>query len=300
MIQIATNPYRFCDFWSFFQVLGHRLLDFISGKLPLHELASDEIQLFTLWGLCISSALVGCFLVFKKMTMMANALCHTILLGIVVAFLILSSFFSLPGLSLGYLSFNVLFVASLLSALFTVFFTQFLIQKAKVEEDASIGLVFTFLFALGVILVTLFTKNIHLGTEAIMGNIDALDLSDLKTVFFVSLSNIVLFLLFFRGFKITTFDSLFADSVGISSSFFNYFLMVVTSATCIAAFRAVGVLLVLAFFVAPPLMARLICHSLKKVIALSFLLGATGSIVAVALSRHILVVTTHQFQLQVL
>ena len=72
-------------------------------------------------------------------------------------------------------------------------------QVAKVQEDASIGLVFTSLFALGVVLVTLYTKNLHIGTEAIMGNIDALDIDDLSLVGSVALLNLVTFFFFFRG-----------------------------------------------------------------------------------------------------
>lgn len=287
---LATNPYRDADFFSFFGVMMARLVQAVQGKVSFQDLASDEIQMLVLIGLCFSSALVGTFLVLKKMTMMANALCHTILLGIVLAFLLLKPFFLEQGLSSSFLSLKVLIVASFLSGLLTTLLTQLLMQVAKVQEDASIGLVFTSLFALGVVLVTIYTRNVHIGTEAIMGNIDALDKDDLFLVGAVALMNLVAFFLFFRGFATATFDALFAGSIGLPISFLNYFIMVLTAATCIAAFRAVGVLLVLTFFVAPPLMARLLTDRLKRMVLLSFLLPAAGSVVSVALSRHILVV----------
>ncbi len=290
MAAAISNPYRHSDFFSFFAVLIKRFGQLLTGQLPMQDLASDEIQILVLIGLCFSSAFIGTFLVLKKMTMMANALCHTILLGIVLAFLLLHPFVVSEGLASSFISLKVLLLASFLSGLLTTLFTQLLIHVAKVQEDASIGLVFTFLFAVGVILVTLYTKNMHIGTEAIMGNIDALDVDDLYVVGVVALLNFAVFFLFFKGFTTVTFDPLFASSAGLSTSFFNYFMMVLTAATCIAAFRAVGVLLVLTFFVGPPLMARFFTDQIKMLVFLSFILPSAASIVAVALSRHILFV----------
>lgn len=123
-----------------------------------------------------------------------------------------------------------------------------------------------------------------------MGNIDALDIDDVYVVSLVALLNCVVFSIGFKGFTTVTFDPLFAKSVGLSTTFFNYFMMFLTAATCIAAFRAVGVLLVLTFFVGPPLMARFFTNQMKKLVLLSFLIPSVASIASVALSRHILFV----------
>ncbi|MCX6987099.1 MAG: metal ABC transporter permease [Chlamydiae bacterium] len=287
---LIYNPYRDCDFFSFFSVLFIRGLGLLSGQIGIENLASDEIQILVLIGLCLSSAFIGVFLVLKQMTMMANALCHTILLGIVLAFLLLHPFISSHDVAVSFIPLKVLLLASFISALLTTIFTQLLIQVTKVQEDASIGLVFTFLFAIAVVLVTLYTKNMHIGTEAIMGNIDALDVDDVYVVSLVALLNCVVFSIGFKGFTTVTFDPLFAKSVGLSTAFFNYFMMFLTAATCIAAFRAVGVLLVLTFFVGPPLMARFFTNQMKKLVLLSFLIPSVASIASVALSRHILFV----------
>src|SRR5580692_7382093 len=82
------NPYWGTDFWQFFAVFGKRMALFATGQLPFSQLASDEIQVLVLILIALSSALVGTFLVLKKMTMLANALSHTILLGIVGAYLL--------------------------------------------------------------------------------------------------------------------------------------------------------------------------------------------------------------------
>ncbi|MBM3207400.1 MAG: metal ABC transporter permease [Chlamydiae bacterium] len=290
MLGLHLNPYKNCDFFEFFSVLSTRVLGLITGQIGLADLVSDEIQLLVLLGLCFSSAFLGVFLVLKRMTMMANAICHTILLGIVLAVLVLSPFFNFQASSNSILSMKILLMSSLCTALLTTFLMEFFKQTVKVQEDASIGIVFTFLFAVGVVLVTLFTKNIHIGTEAIMGNIDALDVDDLQIVLFVSLMNFSFFTVFYKRFTSVTFDPLFSSSIGISVSFYNYMIMVLTSATCIAAFRAVGVLLVLMFFVAPPLMSRMLTNNLRSIICLSFILPAIGSFITISLSRHFLTV----------
>jgi manganese/zinc/iron transport system permease protein len=165
-----------------------------------------------------------------------------------------------------------------------------LTKGARLQEDASTGIVFTSLFAVGVIAVTLLTRNAHIGTEAVMGNVDALQLSDAKLVYIVLAINILIFLLFFKEFNITTFDPGLSRSFGIAPAFFSYLLMTQVSSTAIGAFRAVGVLMVLAFITGPPLTARLLTGSLKKMLLISVGIGILASLIGVALSRHVLTV----------
>jgi len=284
---IAANPYWGADFWDFFAIFFKRLFLMLQGSIAADQLASDEIQIFVLSLIGCASALVGSFLVLKKMTMLANSLSHTVLLGIVIAYLILIPFSSgeenLHGISM-----KALLIASLVTAMLTTVLTQGLTQGMKLQEDASIGLVFTTLFALGIVLVTCFTRNTHIGTEAIMGNVDALHLHDMKLALWIAGLDLFLVVLLFKEFKIVTFDSSLASSLGFSAVLFNYLLMVMTAATSIGAFRAVGVLLVLAFLVGPVLTARLYTHRLKRMIALSIIIAVGCSCIAVALSRHLL------------
>src|SRR5262249_25416847 len=151
----------------------------------------------------------------------------------------------------------------------TTFLADFLTKHARLQEDASIGIVFTSLFALGVILVTLLTRSAHIGTEILMGNVDALAYTDLKLVALALVLNAGLFLLFYKEYLISTFDPGLSKALGISSLFFNYLLMIQVSATAIGGFRAVGVLMMLALMTGPPLTARLLTHDLKKMLLLS-------------------------------
>lgn len=279
------NPYSGETFFGFFLQLIYRIAAFFQGKLSLNDVAADEVQILVLTGVAISSSLVGTFLVLRKMTMLANALSHTILVGIVISYYLLMKTTQTNG-ELN-LNMEVMLLTALIMGLFTAFLTEFFTYHAKLQEDASIGLVFTSLFALGVILVTVLARNAHVGLEVVMGNVDALRLEDCNYVYLILGVNLLIFVLLFKEFKLTTFDSSLAKALGFSPIFFNYLLMTQVSATSIGAFRAVGVLMVLTFITGPPLTARLLTHSLKTMLLLSSLLGFTASLIGVALSRHL-------------
>lgn len=286
------HPYSDKTFFQFFQVLFKRLIAWMGGN-PFTA-ASDEVQLGVLALVALSCAAVGSFLVFRKMTMLANSLSHTVLLGIVAAYLLLSRFSEQPQMMGGF-SLGALFLAALITALLTTVFTEFFTKTLKLQEDASIGLIFSTFFALGVVLVTLFTKNVHIGTEAIMGNVDALQFQDVKLAGFIFALNATICGLFFKGFFSTTFDPGYSKSIGLSPGFFHYLLMALTAVTVICAFRAIGVFLVLALIVGPVLIARFFTQDFKKLILLSGMIGGGCAIFSVALSRHLL--TAHKMAL---
>ncbi len=281
-----SNPYFGQDFIGFFGVFFMRLWAFVCGNLPFDALATDEVQIVVLGAVAASGALVGTFLVLRRMTMLANALSHTILLGIISAYLLMRLFSDSSNL-MAPLSVPALLTAAFLTGIATTFLTQFLTKVIKLQEDASIGLVFSILFSLGIVLITLFTRNAHVGTELVMGNADALKPSDVRDVLAILGVNLALFFLLYHGFKITTFDPQLARAFGFSPLLFNYLLMVQTSATAIGGFRAVGVLMILAFFIIPTLTARLLTHNLSTLIWLSIGIGVSASFVGAALSRHL-------------
>lgn len=271
------NPYSDQNIFGFFSVFFSRIWAFFTGDLSFDGLVSDEIQILVLSCVALSGALVGTFLVLKRQTMLANALSHTILLGIVIAYLVCGS-----------LTVVTLMIAALLTGLATSFLTDFLTRVIHLQEDASIGLIFSIFFALGITLLTLYSRNVHIGTELVMGNADALQKGDLKIVGTVLGVNAVLFFLFYYGLKITTFDGSLARAFGFSPLFYNYLIMIMTSTTAIAAFRAVGVLMILAFFVFPPLTARLLTNRLGPMIWIAMGIAVLASLFGVAISRHIL------------
>jgi manganese/zinc/iron transport system permease protein len=240
---------------------------------------TDLLQMAVLSSIAIACGLLGPFLVLKKMTMFANSLSHTILLGIAIAFLITGgAFFNLSNLLLG------AFIAALMTALFT----GGLIRLFRLQEDASIGLVFTALFALGITVVTLYTRDVHLGLEAVMGNADILQTADLNFALSLAGLNLTIIFLFYKQFQLTSFDPNLAKVIGVRCGFFHFLLLFLAAATCIGAFRAVGVLLVLAFLVGPFLTARLFSHRLPRLLLLTPLIGVINSVLGVLASRFCL------------
>jgi manganese/zinc/iron transport system permease protein len=278
-------PYAGKTFFDSLLLLLSRFWHFIIGD-PL-SLASDELQLLVLIGVSASSALIGTFLVLRKMVMLANSLSHTILIGIILSYLLMLSFGGVDGDSM-HLTVTIFLLAALLTGILTTFLTQYLSHTFSLYEDASNGFVFSFLFALGVILATLFTRNSHVGTELIMGNVDALHNSDLVLVAIVLAVNCIVTFIFYRLYWVSTFDTVFASTLGVSTTALSYLLMTQVSATTVSGFRAVGVLMVLAFIVVPPLVARMWTHRLWIMLALSVVIGIVSTIIGVLLSRHLL------------
>lgn len=285
------NPYYNQTFFGFIGTFLQRVLELFTGHLPFAELASDEIQVFVLGSIATSAALLGCLLILRRMAMLANAISHTLLIGVVIAYLIEKGSTSPQELlHEGGFSIQTMILASLLTGVLTAFLTHFLTRVTQLQEDASIGLVFTSLFALGIILVTLLTRDAHIGTEAVMGNVDALHPHDLWYSLILLGINTGLFFLFFKQFLITTFDPSLARALGFSTFFFDVLLMLQTSGTVVGGFRAVGVIMVLAFMTGPPLIARMWTHRLKTLLSFAVGLGALSSLIGVALSRHLLTV----------
>src|SRR5690242_11493237 len=180
------NPYWGKDFFGVIGLFFQRVASLFTGG----ALAPDEIQICVLSLVAIASATIGTFLVMKKMAMLANSLSHTVLLGIVISYLCLIPFLPKEALSGHGISVEILICASLITGLITTCLTQLLTSFFRLQEDASNGLVFTTLFALGIVLITALTRNAHIGTEAIMGNVDALHLNDVYMTLWIASFNL--------------------------------------------------------------------------------------------------------------
>ncbi|MEM8628589.1 MAG: metal ABC transporter permease [Chlamydiota bacterium] len=284
------NPYQGLSFFAFFPLFFERLFLVLSGQLSLEKWTIDELQIASLALLSISCALLGAFLLLRRSLMIATALSHTVLLGIVSAWIIFRYFGA--SISVFYESLPFLFLVSLLAAFFTYALEEVFSRVLQIQQDASIALVFHVLFAAGVLFVTLFTKNTHLGTEVMSGNIDALSLFDVKVLGLLALVNTLFFSLCYPGLLVTSFDPILARNLGCSLLFYRGMLFLMTSTTIIAAFRSVGIVLVLAFLTLPYLTARVCTYRLISILLLSPLFGVSAALIGAALSRHLLSVYT--------
>lgn len=282
---MGINPYWGSDFGHFFLTFFQRIGYVLSGQIPM---ASDELQILTLFLIGISTSLLGTFLVLKRSTMLANSLSHTTLLGIAIVVITANLMAKeQEGMILSF-SLMQLICAGLITASLTLYFTRIFIEKLAVQTDASIGLVFSFFFALGIVLITMYTRNLHIGTEAIMGNVDALHRHDLNLVLGICLFNGVILIAYFPQMKMIAFDTEFSKGLGLPLVLFEGLILLQTTFTMIGGFRAVGVILILAFLTAPVLIARFFTKRLISLILYSIGVTLFSSFVSVALSRHLL------------
>lgn len=229
--------------------------------------------------------ILGCFLILRRMAMLGDAISHAILPGIVIAFLVSGSRESLPML-----------IGAGVVGLVTVFLIQ-LLQQSGVKSDASIGVSFTTLFALGVMLVSLYAGAVDLDLDCVLyGEIayvpwDTFQIGGMDVgpravwgVGAILLISLLLLSLFFKQFKICAFDPAMAAAIGIPVMLFHYLLMGMVSLATVASFESVGAILVVAMLVVPSATAYLLTDRLHVMLWLSAGIGVLSSILGYGLA----------------
>ncbi len=225
-------------------------------------------------------ALIGVFLVLRQGAMLGDGISHAVLPGLALAFIITSSRDVLPML-----------IGAGAMGLLTAFLTEFLSRTGRLYRDASLGIVFTVLFSIGVILIAGFAGQIDLDQECVLyGEIaytswdtfivgsTNLGLRAFWILGAVFIFNIILITLFFKQLKITSFDPALARTVGIFDRLWHYLLISVMALTVVAAFESVGAILVMAMLIIPGATAFLITRNLWLMLILSVLIGVGSAL----------------------
>lgn len=223
----------------------------------------------------IAATLVGTFLVLRGNSMLSDAISHSIVFGIVIVWLIT-----------GQQSGPVQIIGAALTGLLTVFLTELLVSTKRVKQDAAIGLVFPVLFSIGVLLLNVYARDVHIDQHTVLlGEIgfvwlDTVDIGayrvpeSLLSMGAMTLVNLAFVVLFYKELKLATFDAALAKALGFAPAILFYALLMLTSATAVAAFDAVGAVLFIAFVIVPPSAAYLLTDRLW----LMLVLGGTISI----------------------
>lgn len=228
-----------------------------------------------------SCALLGSFLLLRKMTMVGDAISHAVLPGIVLAYLVAQTRASVAML-----------IGAALFGVLTTILIEVLHKNGKLQIDASIGVSFTWLFAIGVILISFYAGQVDLDQDCVLyGEIAYVPLdvwlsengTNLGPVsVWLMGANLLIVLLFvglgYKGLLLTSFDPVLAATLGISTAFWHYALMGAVSLTTVFAFESVGAILVVAFLVGPAATAYLLTEDLKKMLLLSVLCGIIGAV----------------------
>jgi ABC-type Mn2+/Zn2+ transport system permease subunit len=227
----------------------------------------------------VACALLGCYLVLRRMSLLGDAISHAVLPGLAVAFLLTGQLTGWP-----------MFVGAMIIGILTSVLTQAIANLGKVSEDASMGVVFTSLFALGVVLIMGFARRAHIDAECILfGQIDyagtdfpppeywqvprsvwPLGASLLITLTYV--------LVFWKELKIVSFDPALATAMGLSVPVIHYSLMAMVAGVSVTSFEPVGSIIVVAMLVVPGATAALVTDRLSWMLAWAATFGVVSAV----------------------
>lgn len=223
----------------------------------------------------IMCGVIGCFIVLRNMSLIGDALAHAILPGIFIAFLIFG--YSAIGFFLG----------SVVAGLFTAFGITWIQHNVKTKNDAAIGIVFTAMFAIGVMGISYISQGegVHLDlSDFLFGTTLSISPEDIYITGVVCVFVIISIIVFYRYFFITTFQPTIAQTMGISIKMMHYFLMLMLSFAVVSALRSVGVILVVAMLITPASTALLLSNKLRNVIIISAIIGLISANLGLILS----------------
>lgn len=215
----------------------------------------------TVGGVC---GLLSCYMTLKGWALMGDAVSHSVLPGVILAYAI-----GLP-FSVGAFVFGVGSVATI----------GFVKQKSRIKEDTVIGLVFTGFFALGLVLVSKTRSNIDL-THILFGNVLGISLADIQQTVLISALVTTVLLLFRRDLLLFCFDPTHARSIGINTGFLHYLLLSVLSLSAVAGLQTVGIILVVAMLVTPGATAYLLTDRFDRMSWLAIGSSIVSSLIGV-------------------
>lgn len=228
----------------------------------------------------VTCALPGIFLVLRGASLMSDALSHSMLPGIVIFFFITGSLHS-----------PLLLIGACFSGLLTVFIIETIIKTECIKKDAAIGVSFPLFFSIGVILITVYARNIHLDTDMVLLGelafvpfnrliISGLDCGPLALylMLIALFFNICFVTLAYKELVLSIFDPDYAVVAGFSPRILYYILMILVSFTIVVAFDVVGAIVVVSLMVAPVASASLITQKLHHLIFLTIILTLSATV----------------------
>ncbi|MGF1483830.1 MAG: metal ABC transporter permease [Opitutales bacterium] len=244
----------------------------------------DDTWIVIVGALCaVACALPGCFLVLRQMSLMGDAISHAVLPGLALAFLISGSRSSLT-----------MFVGAAIVGVLTAVFVQAISTWGRVDRGASMGIVFTTLFALGLLLIVQAADHVDLDPICVLyGAIEwtyadtfwRLDLGNsvlavpraAVVLGAVLLLNLGIILALFKELRLSSFDPALATSMGIHAGFMHYLLMTMVAVTTVAAFEVVGSIIVIAMLIVPAATASLLTDRLSRMLWISAGVGIVSA-----------------------
>jgi zinc/manganese transport system permease protein len=221
----------------------------------------------------VSGGLLGCVLVLRRMALMGDALSHSLLPGIAVAWLLFGT------------STTALFFGGLVAGLLTAIGSALLSRLTRVKEDAAFGSLFIVFFGAGVALISRLPTRVNLA-DFLFGNVLGVSAGDLRLAAVVSAATAAVFVLFYRSILLETFDPVFHRATGGRGGLVHMGFLTFTVLNLVAAMQTMGVVLALGLFLLPAVSAYLWCDRFRSMLALSIAFATLGSFLGILLSFH--------------
>lgn len=223
----------------------------------------------------VMCGVIGSFIVLRNMSMIGDALSHAILPGVVFAFMLVG--YSTLGFFLGAVS----------AGLFAAVAITWIQRNVKTKNDAAIGIIFTSMFAIGVMGISKISKDggVHIDLkDFLFGNSLGVSNEDLVLTAAVTVYVLLSVIIFYRYLFVTTFQPVIAQTMGISARVIHYFLMLLLSFAVVASLQTVGVILVVAMLITPASTALLLTNRLPSVLLISGIVGLFSALIGLLLS----------------
>ena len=219
-------------------------------------------------------SIFSCFLVLKGWSLMGDAISHSVL----------------PGLILAYILKIPLIIGAFGSGFLTVFIIGYVKNNSRLKEDTAMGIIFTFMFALGLVILGKIETEIHL-MHILFGNMLGILKVDLMISLLISSICSIILILKKKDFLLYCFDSVFIKSIGFSTKNLHYGLLALLSLSIISSMKAVGILLVISFLIAPGAIGYLLCKSFNTMLMISIITSVISCLCGTIISYHLDVAT---------
>ncbi|MFF0981346.1 metal ABC transporter permease [Proteus mirabilis] len=218
----------------------------------------------------IACAILSCYMVLKGWSLMGDAISHAVL----------------PGVVLAYVTAIPLTIGAFLSGLFCSFATGYLKEHSRIKEDTVMGIVFSGMFAVGLVIFASVDTDQHL-MHILFGNILGITPDVLIQISAICLITITIMLVKQKDFMLYCFDPNQARIVGLPVALLHYGLLSILALTIVASMQAVGIILVVAMLISPGITAYLLTRSFSRMLTLAILFSVISSVIGTFISFHI-------------
>ncbi len=219
----------------------------------------------------IICAVVGSYLMVQRLALLGDAISHSVL----------------PGLAIAYLVGANIFLGAFIAGVISTILINLISTRSNIKEDTAMGIVFSAFFALGITLITVVQKDNKIDlNHFLFGNILAVDSTEVRDTLIIAGIVLTVVFLLYKELLFHTFDKLGAQAVGLPVNLLDLGLMMLIGLTIVASLKAVGVVLVLSLLITPAATAYLLVNRLHLVMFLGVIIGVISSITGMYLSYY--------------